>query len=284
MGGRIALRAAALTPGIFSGLVLVDPPTSDPGRRPYPVPKARTLELLRAAHRGEAPEAIRHGSAAPWPEDLRQLRAEWLPTCDERAVHGAYDDFHAQDIFADLARIEAPLGLLCAGEGGVVSDADVAEMKQLHGDLHATRLPGVGHQMQAENFPAFKQALARHASPHRSSAWMAPAPDILRRRGGARPASSDHRGEPQLKLDAEVLELFTKEMALCGVKTGETIVVLTAGDEWQENAHAFMAAAQSLGAQVSQPERAPRSAECRGRARPPSAGGQRAGHADAEVG
>jgi len=51
-----------------------------------------------------------------------------------------------------------------------------------------------------------------------------------------------------LKVDAEVLELFTKEMTLCGVKPGETVVVLTAGDEWQENAHAFMAAIQGLGA------------------------------------
>jgi len=51
-----------------------------------------------------------------------------------------------------------------------------------------------------------------------------------------------------LKVDAEVLELFTKEMTLCGVKPGETVVVLTAGDEWQDNAHAFMAAIQGLGA------------------------------------
>jgi len=166
MGGRIALRAAALAPGVFGGLVLIDPPTSGPGRRPYPVPKARTVELLRSAHRGEALEAIRRSPAAPWPENLQQLRAQWLSTCDERAVHVAYDDFHGQDIFADLARTKEPISLLSAGEGGVVSDADVAEMQQLRGDLHAVRLPGAGHQMQAEDFGAFRQALggilARH--------------------------------------------------------------------------------------------------------------------------
>ncbi|RXN93460.1 leucyl aminopeptidase [Achromobacter aloeverae] len=37
-------------------------------------------------------------------------------------------------------------------------------------------------------------------------------------------------------------------MALCGVKPGETVVVLTADDEWQDNAAAFMAAIQALGA------------------------------------
>lgn len=51
-----------------------------------------------------------------------------------------------------------------------------------------------------------------------------------------------------MKLDAEVLALFTEELRLCGVKPGETVVVLTADDEWQENAYAFMAAAQDLGA------------------------------------
>ncbi|WP_338617617.1 2,5-dihydroxypyridine 5,6-dioxygenase [Pigmentiphaga sp. CHJ604] len=51
-----------------------------------------------------------------------------------------------------------------------------------------------------------------------------------------------------MKLDAEVLEVFTNELKLCGVKPGENLVVLTADDEWQENAHAFMAAAGRLGA------------------------------------
>ncbi|OZI66524.1 alpha/beta fold hydrolase [Bordetella genomosp. 11] len=166
MGARIALRAAVQAPGVFGGLVLIDPPTSGPGRRPYPIPKARTVDLLKAAHRGEAMQAIQGGSAAPWPDDLQRLRAEWLSTCDERAVHVAYDDFHNQDIFADLARAQAPVSLLCAGEGGVVSDDDVAEMKQLRSDLNATRLPGVGHQMQAENFEAFQHALAGILSKH----------------------------------------------------------------------------------------------------------------------
>lgn len=163
MGGRIAMRTAAHAPGLIGAVVLVDPPTSGPGRQPYPVPKARTLDLLRAAQRGEA---LPQGAGAPWPPALQALRAEWLATCDERAVHAAYDDFHGEDLYADIARTDTPLSLLCAGQGGVVSEADVAQMRQLRDDLAATRLAGVGHQMQAENFDAFKQALgdmlARH--------------------------------------------------------------------------------------------------------------------------
>ncbi len=51
-----------------------------------------------------------------------------------------------------------------------------------------------------------------------------------------------------MKLEAEVLDLFTEELKLCRVKPGEKVVVLTADDEWQEHAHAFMAAASALGA------------------------------------
>lgn len=169
MGARIALRTARASPDVVSALVLADPPTSGPGRRPYPVPMARTLELLAAAQRGEAGLALRGGSAKPWPEDLMRLRAEWLSTCDPRAVHAAYADFHGQDMFADLAAAAAPVTLICAGEGGVVSDADVDEMRRLRPDLHAERLAGAGHQLQAEDPAGFRrlldEALRRHDLP-----------------------------------------------------------------------------------------------------------------------
>lgn len=166
MGARIALRAAAKSTGLLHSLVLLDPPTSGPGRRPYPVPLARTLALVRAAQRGEAAAALRASTATPWPEALQHLRAEWLSTCDERAVYAASEDFHGQDMFADLARSDLPISLISAGEGGVVADADVDEMRGLRPELHAVRLAGVGHQMQAENPAAFchllNETLERH--------------------------------------------------------------------------------------------------------------------------
>jgi N-formylmaleamate deformylase len=172
MGARIALRVSAQDRELVQGLVLVDPPTSGPGRRSYPVPIARTLGLLHAAQRGEAAEALRRSTAAPWPENLQRLRAEWLATCDERAVYAAYEDFHSQDMFADLAMSVCPLSLICAGEGGVVSDADIEEMRRLRPDLEALRLAGAGHQLQAENFAGFREllsaALARNVNQIRS--------------------------------------------------------------------------------------------------------------------
>jgi len=168
MGARIALRAAATFPGVFQGLVLLDPPTSGPGRRPYPIPKARTLKMLQVAQRGEPLESLL-SSGRPWPADLQRLRAEWLPTCDERAVHVTYDDFHGQDMFADLERASEPISLICAGEGGVVDEADLEEMHRRCRHLWSFRLPEAGHQMQAENFEAFYSALVDMLNRHRSN-------------------------------------------------------------------------------------------------------------------
>jgi N-formylmaleamate deformylase len=155
MGARISLRTANVVPEVVRSLVLADPPTSGPGRRPYPIPLKRTLALLAAANRGEAAAALRTSGAVAWPESLQRLRAEWLATCDERAALEAYDDFHGQDMFVDLASVKVPVSLICAGEGGVVSEADVEEMRRLLPHLHAVRLAGAGHQMQAEDSAGF---------------------------------------------------------------------------------------------------------------------------------
>jgi N-formylmaleamate deformylase len=160
MGARIALRAAGEAPNAFESLILVDPPTSGPGRRPYPVPKSRTLSLLHAAYRGEALALLQGGTAKVWPEHLTRLRAEWLASCDERAVHVAYDCFHDEDMFADLVRTTASLSLIAAGEGGVVSDADIEDMRGARPDLRVRRVPGVGHQMQAEDPDIFRDVLS----------------------------------------------------------------------------------------------------------------------------
>ncbi len=159
MGARIAMDAVRHAPDVFGAVVMIDPPTSGPSRREYPVPIMRTLKLLESAYRGDALQALRAGTGTPWPEPLQLLRAEWLSTCDDRAVHVAYEDFHSKDFFSDIAACAIPAVLIAAGDGGVVSDDDILEMRNLQPSLHVTRIDGVGHQMQAENFPRFKAVL-----------------------------------------------------------------------------------------------------------------------------
>lgn len=52
-----------------------------------------------------------------------------------------------------------------------------------------------------------------------------------------------------MKIDSEMLALFRQALEMCKVGPGQTLVVLTADDEWADHAQAFMAAAGQLGAQ-----------------------------------
>lgn len=97
-------------------------------------------------------------------EKLLVLRAQWLATCDERAVYVTYDDFHQQDMLADLACMTIPTHLICAGKGNVVSDEDLQLLRTRLPRLQIGRLPSAGHQLQVDDFAAFGDMLARALS------------------------------------------------------------------------------------------------------------------------
>ncbi|MEH2510383.1 N-formylmaleamate deformylase [Nitrobacteraceae bacterium AZCC 1564] len=160
MGARIGIRAARHHPGVFDQLVLVDPPVSGPGRREYPIPLAPLLALVSAAKRGEGEAALRAPSAPRWPEPHIRVRAEWLHTCDERAVAESYHSFHNDDIHSDLSLLKMPTALVVAGKGGVILAADEAEIRQLLPSIVIKRLEGAGHQMQIDDPEGFFAVLA----------------------------------------------------------------------------------------------------------------------------
>ncbi|GAA4339527.1 alpha/beta hydrolase [Pigmentiphaga soli] len=159
MGARIGLRLARRGAGAVNHLVLLDPPASAPGRRPYPVDMARSVKMVQAALRGEGEAYLRSPGVAPWPEPLLRLRAEWLATCDLRAIEVAYRDFHAQDPYDDLRRATVRTSLLAAGASGVIQDGDLADLRAANPALRIEVLKGAAHQFQAENIDAFMSAL-----------------------------------------------------------------------------------------------------------------------------
>ena len=113
MGGRIGIRAAAQQPAGLTRLVAVDPPVSGPGRRPYPAQLPWYIDSIRMARRGITLEEMR--SFCPtWSEQQLRLRAQWLHTCDERAIVTSFEAFQTDDIHADVARLRIPTLLLTA--------------------------------------------------------------------------------------------------------------------------------------------------------------------------
>lgn len=154
MGARIAVAAAAREPERFRCLVAADPPVSGPGRRPYPAQLDWYLEAIAEVSNGGGAEAARR--AVPhWSDEQVELRATWLPTCSVEAVAAAYRSFHEDSMHELLPAVACPTLLLYAEQGGVISDADAAEVVDLLPAGRAVRIDGAGHMIPWDQLDAF---------------------------------------------------------------------------------------------------------------------------------
>jgi N-formylmaleamate deformylase len=154
MGARIAIRAAARDGGRLGRLILVDPPVSGPGRRPYPSKLSWYVDSIRQATEGMDADAMR-AFCPTWSEEQLALRAEWLHTCYEPAIVTAFEGFHTDDIHRDLPGIKIPTGLMIAGRGGVIEPADEAEIIALNPAVRIARVPNAGHMIPWDDLEGF---------------------------------------------------------------------------------------------------------------------------------
>jgi N-formylmaleamate deformylase len=157
MGARIAARAAAHRPIGLESVVLVDPPVSGLSRREYPARLSWYLGSMALARAGADFEAMRP-FCPTWTDDDLQLRAEWLHTCDERAILASYEGFHIDDFHADAAQLHVPSLLITAERGDVVRDEEVAELQRATPSMRHVRVPNAGHMIPWENETGFYAA------------------------------------------------------------------------------------------------------------------------------
>jgi len=157
MGARIGIRAARSQPAGLTRLVMVDPPVSGPGRRAYPAQLPWYVDSIRLAVHGIDAEGMRR-FCPTWTEEQLRLRAEWLHTCDERAVLASFEGFHTDDIHVDLPHVKVPALLITAARGDVVLPADVEELRGLCPGLLEVRVPDAGHMIPWDNEAGFYQA------------------------------------------------------------------------------------------------------------------------------
>jgi N-formylmaleamate deformylase len=160
MGGRISIRAARSLAAKIEKIVLVDPPVGGPGRRPYPIPLEWLMNSLNIAQKGASLEQMRR-FVPSWEDDAIRLRAEWLPTCDVRAVEVAYSGFHQDDIHADLPHLKAPTLLVVAGKGGVIQSEDIAEFRKLLPAIEVEGVENAAHLIPWDDFEGFFRAQSK---------------------------------------------------------------------------------------------------------------------------
>lgn len=158
MGARIAIRAAQSHPAEMMRMVWVDPPVSGPGRRAYPSQLPWYIDSIRQATRGMNAEDMR-AFCPSWTEAQRALRAQWLHTCDERAILASFNSFHEDAVIEQVGTVSCPTLLITAARGDVVKDEDVAEMQSLLPNLVHTRVADAGHMIPWDNEAGFYAAL-----------------------------------------------------------------------------------------------------------------------------
>ncbi len=158
MGGRIGLRAARQKPPGLKRLVMLDPPVSGPGRRAYPAKLPWYVDSIQQSLVGMDADAMRV-FCPTWTEEQLQLRAEWLHTCDERAVLESFDGFHTDDFHGDAPHVEIPTLLVRAERGDVVLDEDETELKSLMPNLVSALVPNAGHMIPWDNEDGLYEAL-----------------------------------------------------------------------------------------------------------------------------
>jgi N-formylmaleamate deformylase len=157
MGARIAARAARSQPAGLTRLVMVDPPVSGPGRRAYPAKLPWYVDSMRDARAGIDSNGMR-AYCPTWTEEQLRLRAEWLHTCDERAILASFEEFHTGDFHADVPGIAVPAMLMTAGRGDVVLPADIDELRGLLPGLQTSFVANAGHMIPWDDEAGFYAA------------------------------------------------------------------------------------------------------------------------------
>jgi N-formylmaleamate deformylase len=159
MGARIAARMGRRYGEPLVRVALVDPPLSGPGRRPYVKDLAFYLDAIHEARAGLADVEKVRRTYPNWNEDQLRLRAEWLHTCDDLAIEKSLLGLNTEDIHGDLPAIKAPALLMVAGKGGVIDDADIAEVKALAPSIQVRRIDHCGHMIPFDDLEAFMGAV-----------------------------------------------------------------------------------------------------------------------------
>ena len=158
MGARIAIRAARMDEGSFSGLLLVDPPVSGPGRRAYPSQWEWYEKSILMAEKGCSAEDMKE-YCPTWSARQLSQRAEWLHTCQLDAIKTAYDGFHSDDIHQDLPHLKLPIRLVVAGDAPVINKDDINEIRGLNPGIEVRIVDKAGHMIPWDNLEGFLEAV-----------------------------------------------------------------------------------------------------------------------------
>jgi N-formylmaleamate deformylase len=159
LGARVAAAYGVEHARTHHGLiVMVDPPTSGPGREPYPMTKDSFRAQLQQARAGTTADEVRFFFPR-WPERELQLRAEWLASCDEEAVMETHWGFENEDFFEYWRELTQPALLVRGEDSHVVPPAAADELRSANPTIDVIDVPEAGHMVPWDNLAGFLDAV-----------------------------------------------------------------------------------------------------------------------------
>jgi len=161
LGARIAAAYTVTYGGDKHGsLILVDPPTSGPGRGAYPTSRESFLTQLHQAKRGTTAEEVRK-FYPKWPLRELQLRAEQLASCDETAVIETHEGFETEDFFSIWKGLTRPATVIRGELSPVVPATAAVDLAEANPNIPIVAVPDAGHMVPWDNFAGFFKAIVR---------------------------------------------------------------------------------------------------------------------------
>ena len=147
MSARFATKFAAQHPSYIEKLILIDPPISGPGRRPFPVPISRFLDAKKAVDLKDD-ERFRQFY------DRRKidLTLKWyeMQNCTIDAIEQSYHSIATESFHVHFAQVTVPTMLLAA-DSPLITDEEFDELARLNPSVFMRRQRAVGHEMFKEN-------------------------------------------------------------------------------------------------------------------------------------
>ncbi len=154
MGARIAMRAQTSFDLEADTVILADPPVAGPGRRKYPMKIDWYVNSIHEAVLGMTADDMK-AYCPTWTEEQLALRAQWLHTCYKSAIVEAYQGFHRDDIFPDVANLPQRTLLMVGGKGGVIAASDIAEFRERNSNIIVRTVDAAGHMIPWDDLENF---------------------------------------------------------------------------------------------------------------------------------
>ena len=147
MSARFTTKFAAQFPSLIDKLILIDPPISGPGRRPFPVAISRFLDAKKAIDRDD--EARFEQFYDPKKIDLTLKKYE-MKNCTVEAIEQSYHSIATESFHIHFTQLTVPTMLLAANSP-LITEEEFDELSQLNPNVLMRRQRAVGHEMFKEN-------------------------------------------------------------------------------------------------------------------------------------